>query len=445
MHGEHTPPSLETPPILTPLGAQQLYAQGSAFRNRYLRQLECANDIFAPIVDIEHDAINNAQLNITSSTDSYTFGSSLAFLQGLYPPFRQSICNATAMEIAQLANGCVVDYPLCGYQYPNIKTVDAEYDPDSIWVQGNKKCNILMENKGKKGKKGKKSKKGKKAGDHATSDTASKSQPFFQSLHDRIFKDAFPESETNFFNAKKLYDYAAYRWNRDNETRSAMTPAELEQLRQLASEEQRAKNANLIASGDTEGDMAGGIAGRTLAARVMDILYGNIESKGEKNKLSLVFTSHEPFIAFFELAKLTTGPSAEVFTQLPGHGAAMTFELFSIPPRGYFKDNKTDHAYPSIEGLWVRFLYRSSTDPCSRFDVYPIFDDSPTAYLALPFREFANHMEVVKADAKQWCRLCENKGSICAAPPSRRTGWMIGVAAFAAAVSVGSLGLLLLA
>lgn len=34
---------------------------------------------------------------------------------------------------------------------------------------------------------------------------------FYDGLWDRVFCDAFPRSEANFFNAHDLYDYALYR------------------------------------------------------------------------------------------------------------------------------------------------------------------------------------------------------------------------------------------
>jgi hypothetical protein len=76
--------------------------------------------------------------------------------------------------------------------------------------------------------------------------------------------------------------------------------------------------------------MTAAIAGRTLVSRVTALFSENIESCGERNKLNLAFTSHEPFLAFFALAGLDTGVSSHLFSRLPEPGATLTFELFSI-------------------------------------------------------------------------------------------------------------------
>lgn len=72
------------------------------------------------------------------------------------------------------------------------------------------------------------------------------------------------------------------------------------------------------------------MAGRTLISRVAALFAENIASHGEHNKLNLVFTSHEPFLSFFALSGLMTGPSSELFSQLPSPGATLTFELYSV-------------------------------------------------------------------------------------------------------------------
>ena len=59
-------------------------------------------------------------------------------------------------------------------------------------------------------------------------------QGFYNRLWDSMFFEAFPRSQANFYNAHGLYDYAAYRWNHDNKTRSTMTSGDLERLRHLA-------------------------------------------------------------------------------------------------------------------------------------------------------------------------------------------------------------------
>ncbi len=137
-HGERTPLYGQVPPTLTPLGAQQLYSQGSYFRDRYLANSSSSADDDSlnskPIVGINRDAINNHQLSIYSSTADYDVGSSLAFMQGLYPSNSQAFPYMDeGISTNQLANGSSINYPLDGYQYPNIQTLSV-LDPSSIWL-----------------------------------------------------------------------------------------------------------------------------------------------------------------------------------------------------------------------------------------------------------------------------------------------------------------------
>lgn len=138
LHGERTPYYLPNTPTLTSLGAQQMFSQGSMFRARYLQTGSFAQDEeggidSAPIVGIEKNAIDNSQIEILSTTDSFIFTGALAFMQGLYPPIEQAFAdNSGDMDSAILANGTLVNYPLNGYQYPNIRTASVQ-DPEAIW------------------------------------------------------------------------------------------------------------------------------------------------------------------------------------------------------------------------------------------------------------------------------------------------------------------------
>ncbi len=137
LYGDRTPLQ-GTTPSLTPLGADQLVSQGSLFRSRYLDNKNYTHGEglltdHAFIHGIEVNAIDNSQLTIYSSTESYISASAFAFMQGLYPPSTQSFTSGTGgLEAATLANGSLLDYPLAGYQYPNILAASSG-DPESIW------------------------------------------------------------------------------------------------------------------------------------------------------------------------------------------------------------------------------------------------------------------------------------------------------------------------
>lgn len=136
LHGERTPIWGLTPsPALTPIGAQQMFGQGSLLRSRYLQNIMDLDDEAgrAPIVGIERNAIDNTQLSILTNTDEFMVTSALAFAQGLYPPLEGVFSNSTGgMEGGMLPNGSIVNFPLDGYQYPSIRTFSI-LDHESIW------------------------------------------------------------------------------------------------------------------------------------------------------------------------------------------------------------------------------------------------------------------------------------------------------------------------
>lgn len=138
LYGERTPLQGQLSPSLTPIGAQQLYSQGSLMRARYLSNSSLSDEVNtittnSPISGIERQALDNSQIAILSTSDDYVVGGALAYLQGLYPPVTQNFAyNNGGVNASTLANGTSVDYPLDGYQYPNVQTVSLT-DPNSAW------------------------------------------------------------------------------------------------------------------------------------------------------------------------------------------------------------------------------------------------------------------------------------------------------------------------
>ena len=124
-------PSLSDGPYnLTPLGANQLFDAGSIIRSRYVSAPDNGSEITtaAIINGISVNAIDNSQLYILSTDDEYISSSALAFMQGLYPPR-----NAVVIDLESiLGNSSLEQYPLNGYQYPNVGTVSS-LDFNYIW------------------------------------------------------------------------------------------------------------------------------------------------------------------------------------------------------------------------------------------------------------------------------------------------------------------------
>ncbi|KAK3293326.1 histidine phosphatase superfamily [Chaetomium fimeti] len=414
---------------------------------------------------------SNEHLHVESSTDRCSSASALAFMQGLYPPFPHVSCDSDVPGHNWMSNGSVLNYPMGGYQYPNIRTVAPDRDPDSIWTHGHDLCrkheqSMLM------------------FSDNSLAGSLHHgSRLFYGSLWDKVFCEAFPRSQANFYNAHELYDYAMYRWNHEN-SRSAITSNDLKTLRHLAWQEQALRHGH--SANNTQNDLTSAIAGRTLASRVAALFAENIETRGERNKLNLAFTSHEPFLSFFALADLNTGTSSHLFSQLPEPGATLTFELFSVdetvdshePEPSTISDNynsdsssndtcsqsssygktpgpcsaKTRRScdddctttcdqestgaysiqlppqeplyvppsvhhnppYPPTDKLYVRFLYqtndRNNSTAANEYTACPLFGNTHTL---MPFRHFNATMAAIGiANATSWCHVCESTNTV---------------------------------
>ncbi|KAI1636226.1 histidine phosphatase superfamily [Biscogniauxia mediterranea] len=389
LYGERTPVLGESPVTLTPLGAQQLYSQGALFRARYLSNTTLSDEdnkitTNSPIVDLEGNAIDNSQLSIYSTTDDVVTGSAVAFLQGLYPPVTGS------SDASTLANGTTIEYPLNGYQYPNVQTLSG-LDPNSIWLDGHSGCSAYLS-----------------SGNEFADSTYSRqlyaaSLAFYQTTWADVFPDsALSASTVSFDHAYELYEYALYQYDHNGSVRARLDAARLARLRALADDQQFALNsASGLASGGDGIGMIRAVAGRTLAGRVVAQLSSQIASAGGSDgKLTLAFGSHEPFLAFFALAGLSESNSSVLFQQVPQPGAAMIFELLST-------SNDTSTTYPGYDDLWVRFLYRNGTNPDAPLEEYPLFGGSGSGGARVRWADFRAGMGAFAIkDITGWCGAC---------------------------------------
>jgi hypothetical protein len=129
-HGEKIPDLAFNGYELTSLGANQLLNAGSVIRSRYVSPPINGTEITVgePINGLSEYALDNTQISITSTEDEYVVGSALAFMQGLYPPRNAFIMDS----VTHLSNSTWLQYPLDGYQYPNIGTASS-LDYNYIW------------------------------------------------------------------------------------------------------------------------------------------------------------------------------------------------------------------------------------------------------------------------------------------------------------------------
>ena len=135
--GERTPLERTGVPVLTALGAQQMYTLGQNFRSRYVAGDSPGGLGVEHIAGLAPIILNNEQVDVQTLDSQYLVSAAQAFMQGLYPP--HALANGTGSATGLLADGTAIDYPLNGYQYANIQSFGA-YDPRSIYLDGAQQC-----------------------------------------------------------------------------------------------------------------------------------------------------------------------------------------------------------------------------------------------------------------------------------------------------------------
>ncbi|KPM43387.1 hypothetical protein AK830_g3222 [Neonectria ditissima] len=397
-HGETTPFAV---PILTPEGAQQMLRQGTAFRARYLGNVTDSDYDgieTAYIDDMNNALIDNILLDVTSQTDQHVSAGAMAFFQGLYPPSSDALENDVddidmARDYSQGSDN-LTDYPLNGYQYPNIRTLSI-LDPMSIGIQGNLRCddwesemtNNLIQ-------------------DQTMLEFYNATYSFYQLLFSTSpLEGTVDLADANLWNAYEIYEYVSYMFIHNETVYDGLANATsiLSTLESYATSMERTKNTygNEDDSAESEAkEVLYSIAGRTLANRVQQQFVSNLKWSGTRDKLSLMFGSFEPILSFISLSGLLTRETIESgpFSKLPEPGAAIVFELFS--------DNQDDQdEQPSYSDLSVRFYYRASADSDDNFRPHSLFG-SENANNSIPYSDFVSEMKKLGKTANEWCDIC---------------------------------------
>jgi hypothetical protein len=388
-HGDRTPLLSPGRSLLTPLGAQQLYSAGSFFRQRYLKPTHGGDQGGPAIKNISTDTIDNTEIYIMSTMEQYIGASSMAFMQGLYPPANIS-SGGTPGLAAPLANGSIITAPLEGYQYPQIYTA-SHLDPNSIAIDGQSNCPLwgesvsefVMSEKAKQ--------------------TKSRSQEFYDSLRSNILNATFPERLVNFDYAYLIFDYLSYGYIHDQNINEKLSKEDLARARHLADQQIRECNGYSTRKGPISERSIQTVAGQSLASLIVGLLLNNLESRGVEAKLSLLFGSLEPIVAFSILTGLAD--INEDLSHLPNPGSSMVFEMYSIT------DNDRG-AYPNLNDLYVRFLFRNGSDSSSRLSIYPLFGGDDDGKLS--WKDFFRNMQRVSVlSIEDWCSMCQSDLPFC--------------------------------
>lgn len=251
----------------------------------------------------------------------------------------------------------------------------------------------------------------------------------------------YSPTTVNFFTADRIYDLALYNYTHGNRTLpSSLTSQEMHDLEALAAKLVQSRNGDLLqqSAGD-DANRVRAIAGRMLAGKVARQMRASLPPRQLRDlsqpKLSLIFGSQEPMVAFSVLAGLLHGgSSAAVFKRLPGHGAVMMFEAFSLVSgsdsdsdsySGSGSSSVVDAPLPAESDLLVRFLYRNGTGPDAALAEHPLFGKG-NSQRHMAYRDFLQAMDAVAVGSvPEWCHLCGAADLFC--PMRDANGNPIGI------------------
>ncbi|KAF2018920.1 phosphoglycerate mutase-like protein [Aaosphaeria arxii CBS 175.79] len=386
--GEKTPQLLDGPTTLTNLGAQQMYRLGQLFRGRYI---DAASGDTAmgeqPLPDISPNIVDSQQLFIRSLDIPNVFSSAQAFMQGLYPPYKGNATNSL--------NETDFEMPLAGYQYAQIDSLSPR-DPMSIYIGGEKYCptsraDTLMYEV-----------------TDAFQETRMESREFYESLSLDLLSNTMTESQLDYYNAEKIYEYILYRSRHEQTIRDQLSNGTiLDTLRYYTDLKAWYSYGNTSSSTSDQDYRA--MAGRTLAAQVLgkfqEIVRDEGSYMGSASPLSLMFGDYQPFVSFFSLAMLDEKHSN--FMAMPDFASTMIFELYSRGRNSSFPENATTD-------LYVRFRFQNGTDYKNNDIQSFVLFNKPNAEGDMTWPEFENMMSrIMVNEVADWCEECSSNSQFC--------------------------------
>ncbi|KAI1763454.1 phosphoglycerate mutase-like protein [Hypoxylon sp. FL1150] len=383
-HGDRSAKSL--PPVnLTSLGADQVYQSGNFYRERYVM-----SNASSQIHGLSTDIAVPSQLSILSPSDAVLQSSSLAFLQGVYPP-------AGSLSVSKLANSSEVEAPLGGYQYIPVtssSTASTSTDAESSeWLQGGSGCGNAVVS----------------SNNYFQSteylNTLSSTKSFYSNLSP-IIGGLFSTSAATFKNAYTIFDYinVGRIHNSSIPSDDLLTDETVFQLRTLADNHEW----NLAYN---ESDTIRAVAGATLAAQILQQLNSTLTGKGA-TPVSIQFGAYASFMSFFGLAQLHK--VSVNFTGIVDYASSMAFELVTNAT------TISSTSYPAASDVSVRFLMANGTAAQNPLTAYPLFGQDD---ILLPWTTFASEMnKFAIGDTAAWCQACGNTTGVCASSTSSSSG-----------------------
>ncbi|PLB47248.1 phosphoglycerate mutase-like protein [Aspergillus steynii IBT 23096] len=391
LHGDSIPAVLPQPKALTPYGAGDLHAAGSAFRSRYVAVQGNNDSSSTRIESLSPYVLDTGEIEVLSTTSPSDVASAQAFMQGLYPPLNETYTGTYVDFSLQLANGSTITAPLKGYQYPRILTLSSD-DPRSLTVDGQSSC--LMHQVAN----------AEYRSSPEVQEIAQTSEAFYNNLYNQALSGVLDRSSANYQNAYHISEFLDYQYVHNETLLHHLNRDEIELARSYADQSVFAMNGNTSYSSAIESPDIRTIAGRTLAANILDTFDKNVHYRGTDGKMTLVFGGPEPVVALTSLLQLASTQNSNFYSR-PMLGGSVILELYSL-------ESAANPTYPDQSQLYVRFLMRNGTDS-PEFRAYPLFGHSPSS-LAIPYTEFQAELEkFALGSTREWCLQCASEAVFC--------------------------------
>ncbi|KAF1915125.1 histidine phosphatase superfamily [Ampelomyces quisqualis] len=400
--GERTPTLQDGTPVLTALGAQQMFTLGQNLRTRYISGNAPAGLGVQRIAGMSEDGLDNNQIMVQTSDQQHLISSAQAFMQGLYPPRNIANSNGTQGSAGGLlSNGSAIDYPLGGYQYANILS-SGQHDPKSIYVAGSQNCPVAQRDAMMYYRTNK------------FQNTRAANQAFYSSLNVDWFEGNLNESTLDYINAMGIYDYLQYQYAHNSNVHRALAndsafTGVYDKVRTLADEQAWYFYGNTSASSTDADNQA--IPGKTLAASILGSFQKVIVDRMSPGNptdmsypLTFFFGEQEPIVSLVSL--MMVDYMDYYFRSIPRFGSAMIFELFS---RG------ANSTFPSTtNALWVRFHFHNGTDfDNGQLTAFPIFGNGPSR-TDMSWKDFQDLMSrIMMSSIAEWCNACNSASLFC--------------------------------
>ncbi|KAJ7158989.1 histidine phosphatase superfamily [Mycena crocata] len=338
----------------TALGVTDLHLLGTQLRAEYLTPGSASY-----IDSISGDLIDTQQVKVRAKAGgegSVVFDSTIATLQGLFPP--------TPRNKITLADGKVITAPLGGYQYVPVETVEPGNDRSmESWTDcPNFKKHI--------------------ASFHDSDAFKAKSKeaaPFFKEVNDFVF--GRPTTLENI-----IYDFMNTQLTYNQTYAYRLPPTFIDQARALA---------NFHEDGvfsDTKANGIGNVAGRTLLHTILSSLE-RIAFNDDPLQFMLVETSYQPFISLFHQTEIVK--EHPELKAIPNFGSALAIELRRGSP-------------PDMRDF-LRFKFRNGTADPEGWRLLHVFG----THADIPLTEFIYRAEGAAITSnKQWAQVCGASSSV---------------------------------